>query len=181
MTPTELKEQTRGALERRINQEVFSGRFGKPDVALKLTVEAAIDAYADACVAEALAGVCKCADCRDIAEARAPRDQGNGDCDEMTTMRERLRASIGFPATVVVWGTMNEDEVIAFTESEVNRAAAETRASIVAWIRGTDARIAAQAKAGVVEVHYMHTIGLRDAARQLAVAIEAEADKETAK
>ena len=57
MTPTERKEQARQALERRINQEVFSGRFGRPDVPPKLTVDDAIDAYADACVAEALAAM----------------------------------------------------------------------------------------------------------------------------
>lgn len=55
---------------------------------------------------------------------------------------------------------------------------AEARARIVEWIRGADARIDAQEASGAQELHYMHTIGMRQAAKDLADAIERGEDME---
>ena len=57
----------------------------------------------------------------------------------------------------------------------------ETRASIVAWIAAAPARIDAQKAAGAKAIHYMHEIGMRTAATDIAESIRTKADLEKEK
>lgn len=57
-------------------------------------------------------------------------------------------------------------------QDAINAARAQERAAIVAWLRGVKARIEGCRKAGAIELHYMHTIGLTEGCEQSADAIE---------
>lgn len=54
MKAKERKAKARDALDHRIAQALFAARFGSPEKPPAVTVDEAIDAYAAACVAEAL-------------------------------------------------------------------------------------------------------------------------------
>jgi hypothetical protein len=77
------------------------------------------------------------------------------------------------------------DEAAAVTRAAIDAFAAaceeETRASIVAWIAAAPARIDAQKAAGAKAIHYMHEIGMRTAATDIAEAVRTKADLEKEK
>jgi hypothetical protein len=105
------------------------------------------------------------------------------------TAKERTQAARDALGAILFWhGHGNAQVEVAAgrrlygaIDALASACVAEARANIVEWIRGTDARLDAQAKAGVPEFHYMHTIGMREAARGLADAIERGEDQEAAK
>ena len=57
----------------------------------------------------------------------------------------------------------------------------EIRASIVSWIAAAPARMEAQKAAGAKAIHYMHEIGMRTAATDIAESIRNKADLEKEK
>lgn len=57
----------------------------------------------------------------------------------------------------------------------------ETRASIVAWIAAAPARMDARKAAGAQAIHYMHEIGMRTTATDIAESIRTKADLEKEK